>query len=75
MLAERLPLHMVSPLISSSTDTPRAEARGSSRDTSGNPLAVSHLEMVLLLTPIFSPSWAWVMFRPSRSRLMVLPVT
>ena len=66
---------MGSPCISSSTLTPRAAASGSSREISGRPLAVSHLEMVLALTESVPASSAWVRPLASRSCRMVLPVT
>ena len=75
MLAERLALTTCSPLSSSGTEMRRAFASGSSRDTSGKPLPVSHLEMVLSLTQSCWASWAWVMCQASRSRLTAPPVT
>ena len=51
-----------SPSSRSSTLTPRARARGTSRGTSGYPPADSQREMLLLLTPRASASSCWVMF-------------
>ncbi len=49
-----------SPESSSGRETPKAEASGSSRETSGRPRPVSHLEIVLSLTESLSASWDWV---------------
>ena len=58
ILAETFLLMICSPFISSITEIPSACANGCNRLISGSPLAVSHLEMALLLTPIFSDSSA-----------------
>ena len=62
------------PESNSATDTPSAPASGSMRVMSGSPLAVSHLDTALAVTPMMSASWACVMPLPSRRRRMVAPV-
>ena len=46
----------LSPAIISETEIPSASANGSISEMSGNPFAVSHLEIVALDTPILSAS-------------------
>lgn len=74
MLQEIFLLAMFSPFMSSMRETPRALARGWIREMSGSPREVSNLEMVLLLTPIHSPSFAWVRPLDSRRARMAAPV-